>query len=218
MLVSGSYDEAVYLWDVRTARVMRKLPAHSDPVGGVDFVRDGSLVVSCSSDGLIRVWDVATGQCLRTFFHEDTPPVVSVRFSPNGRFIATWMLDSSVRVWNYVEGRCVKTYQGGGYSNRKWSLQGAWGTYGVVDEGVEEKDDTKDNRAMLVSGSEDGSVFLWDVNSKAVLQRLTGHEGVVMGVDVHPTKKTIVSCGIDKTIRIWGDVGRQKVNGVNGTG
>lgn len=226
MLVSGSYDEAVYLWDVRTARVMRKLPAHSDPVGGVDFVHDGSLVVSCSSDGLIRVWDVATGQCLRTFFHEDTPPVVSVRFSPNGRYIATWMLDDSVRVWNYVEGRCVKTYQGGGYLNAKWSVQGAWGVYGGErsergghSEYEEDEKDAKvgglqQKRAMLASGSEDGSVFLWDVNSKAVLQRLIGHKGVVMGVDVHPTEKLIVSCGTDKTIRLWRDVGERKVNGV----
>ncbi len=53
MLVSGSYDEAVFLWDVRAGRVMRSLPAHSDPVGGVDFVRDGTLVVSCSTDGLM---------------------------------------------------------------------------------------------------------------------------------------------------------------------
>ena len=53
MLVSGSYDEAVFMWDVRTGRVMRSLPAHSDPVRGVDFVRDGTLIVSCSSDGLM---------------------------------------------------------------------------------------------------------------------------------------------------------------------
>lgn len=53
MLVSGSYDEAVFLWDVRAGRQMRSLPAHSDPVGGVDFVRDGTLVVSCATDGLV---------------------------------------------------------------------------------------------------------------------------------------------------------------------
>lgn len=53
MLVSGSYDESVSLWDVRGHRQMRSLPAHSDPVEGVDFVRDGTLVVSCSTDGLM---------------------------------------------------------------------------------------------------------------------------------------------------------------------
>jgi COMPASS component SWD3 len=54
-LVSGSYDEAVFLWDLRARRLMRSLPAHSDPVGGVDFIRDGTLVCSCSTDGLTYV-------------------------------------------------------------------------------------------------------------------------------------------------------------------
>jgi len=55
MLVSGSYDEAIFLWDLRARRQMRSLPAHSDPVGGVDFIRDGTLVCSCSTDGLVYV-------------------------------------------------------------------------------------------------------------------------------------------------------------------
>lgn len=55
MLVSGSYDEAIFLWDLRARRQMRSLPAHSDPVGGVDFIRDGTLVCSCSTDGLMLV-------------------------------------------------------------------------------------------------------------------------------------------------------------------
>lgn len=53
ILASGSYDEAVFLWDVRAGRLMRSLPAHSDPVSGIDFCRDGTLVASCSTDGLM---------------------------------------------------------------------------------------------------------------------------------------------------------------------
>ena len=199
MIVSGSYDEAVFLWDVRTARPMRSLPAHSDPVGGVDFIRDGTLIVSCAGDGLIRIWDTATGQCLRTLVHEDNAPVSSVRFAPNGRFVLAWTLDSCVRLWNYHEGRCVKTYQG--HQNVKYSLSGAFGVYG------HEKGEVPlgEKKAFAVSGSETGEMVWWDVVSKEVLQREAAHEGCVLGVDTLAKDGVAlaVSCGLDKTIRIW---------------
>ncbi|MCJ1356059.1 MAG: WD domain protein [Icmadophila ericetorum] len=189
MLVSGSYDEAVFLWNVRTSRKMRDLPAHSDPVGGVDFIRDGTMIVSCGGDGLIRIWDTPTGQCLRTLVHEDNAAVTSVKFSPNGKFVLAWTLDSSVRLWNYVEGRCVKTYQG--HVNKKYSLTGAFGVYG------------KPEQAFAVSGSEDGAIIVWDVVSKEILQRLEGHEDTVLGVDTLIGQGKMVSCGLDRTIRVW---------------
>lgn len=194
MLVSGSYDESLMVWDVRSGRIMKTLPAHSDPIGGVDFVRDGTLIVSCGNDGLIRVWDTATGQCLRTLVHEDNKAVTSVRFSPNGKYILAWTLDSSMRLWNYIEGkgRCVKTYQG--HQNTKYSLSGAFGTYGFPGQ---------EQYAFIASGSEDNNIFLWDVRSKNMLQKLEGHESPVLSVDTHPTKQVIVSGGMDKTVRIW---------------
>jgi len=207
VLVSGSYDEAVFLWDVRTARVMRSLPAHSDPVSGVDFVRDGTLAASCSSDGLIRIWDTGTGQCLKTLVHEDNAPVTSVKFSPNGKYVLAATLDSCLRLWNYVEGRCVKTYQG--HRNEKFSIGVCFGTYtaehaGVRDDEQKEVSDSQRKQwALAACGSEDGSTVLWDVNSKEILQRLQGHEGVVLGVDVCAHDGAVATCGIDKTIKIW---------------
>lgn len=187
MLVSGSYDEAVFFWDVRAGRQMRSLPAHSDPVGGVDYIRDGTLVASCAGDGLIRIWDTASGQCLRTIVHEDNAGVVSVKFSPNGKYVLAWTLDGCIRLWDYVTGLCKKTYQG--HVNKKYSIGGAFGVYGT--------------EAFVVSGSEDGKIVFWDVKSKRVLQELEAHDGVVMSVDTHPTSDRIVSCGLDNKIKLW---------------
>lgn len=136
-----------------------------------------------------RIWDTATGQCLRTLVHEDNAPVTSVRFSPNGKFVLAWTLDSCVRLWNYVEGRCVKTYQG--HRNQRYSISGAFGVY------------ADRNQAFVVSGSEDGLIIAWDVVSKNILQILSGHEGPVLGLDTLPGQELIVSGGLDRTIRIW---------------
>lgn len=38
---------------VLVGKVFKTLSAHSDPVSGVDFNRDGTLIVSCGYDGLM---------------------------------------------------------------------------------------------------------------------------------------------------------------------
>ena len=199
MLASGSYDEAVFLWDVRAGRVMRSLPAHSDPVGGVDFLPvDGSMVVSCAGDGLVRIWDAGTGQCLRTLVDEDRRPVTNVRFSPNGRFVLAWTLDGCVRLWRYIEGNgdCVKTYQG--HVNREYNLSGAMGSYGP-----------RGSEAFVVSGSEDGDVVVWDVSTKEILWRGRGHRATVLSVDCVRLGRAgwgrglMASGGLDRDVKIW---------------
>lgn len=97
-----------------------------------------------------------------------------------------------------MEGRCLKTYGGGkdteAYVNSKYSLGGAFGAYGTRDYPF----------AFIASGSENGSIFLWDVSTKTVLQRIEGaHDGVVLGIDTHPTEPLIVSGGADRTVRLW---------------
>lgn len=56
-----------------------------------------------------------------------------------------------------------------------------------------------------IAGSEDSDVYLWDVQTKDVVQILIGHEDVVLGVAAHPSDNIIASCGLDMTVKIWID-------------
>ncbi|KAM7223212.1 WD40-repeat-containing domain protein [Rhypophila decipiens] len=206
ILASGSYDEAVFLWDVRAGRLMRSLPAHSDPVSGIDFCRDGTLVVSCSTDGLIRIWDTSTGQCLRTLVHEDNPPVTNVCFSPNGRFVLAFSLDSSIRLWDFVSGTVKKTYQG--HLNKGYSIGGSFAVLPEDEEDAGDRERTEQGqmvkrcKSFVVSPSEDGDVVLWDVTTKEIVQRLKKvHDQICFWVDVRGD--TMVSSGNNGVIVVF---------------
>jgi COMPASS component SWD3 len=113
-----------------------------------------------------------------------------------------------------VAGSVKRTYQG--HRNQKFALGGCFGALGGGDASNGARNGPA---AFIVSGSEDGSVVLWDVKSKAVVQRLSGHEGVVFSVDVHGD--TMVSAGQDKAIKVYRNkravAKEEAANNVNGT-
>jgi WD40 repeat protein len=55
LLISGSFDETVKVWDFLGGKLLRTLPGHSEVVSCLDFSRDGSVIVSGSFDGLMSV-------------------------------------------------------------------------------------------------------------------------------------------------------------------
>ena len=76
---------------------------HTGPITAIVISPDGRFVVSGSEDARLKIWDVASGNVLRTLTGH-TKPVLTAAISSDGRLIASGGEDDTVRVWNVVTG------------------------------------------------------------------------------------------------------------------
>ena len=67
MVLSGSSDKTVRLWDLRTGKCVRTMEGHTGTVYSVDMDGHCRTAVSGSEDNLIRLWDLGSGRCSATF-------------------------------------------------------------------------------------------------------------------------------------------------------
>jgi WD40 repeat protein len=84
---------------------------HEGPVFSAAFSSDGNRIASSGQEGIIRIWDAATGQLQRKIpAHEDV--VYSVAFSPDGQCVASGSVDGTVKLWDAATGRELSTLKG----------------------------------------------------------------------------------------------------------
>jgi WD40 repeat protein len=76
----------------------------------VAFSPDGRLLASGSDDQTVKLWDVETGQEVRTL-RGHNGGVWSVAFSPDGRLLASGSGDGTVKLWDVATGQEVRTLQ-----------------------------------------------------------------------------------------------------------
>jgi WD40 repeat protein len=92
---------------VRNVWTARVLEGHAKDVGSVSLSADGRLALSGAYDGSLRLWNVATGECLRICKAKEETELVESCLSADGRVALSWRYQMCV--WDMARATSLRT-------------------------------------------------------------------------------------------------------------
>lgn len=189
LLISGSWDNTLKIWDLETGEVRETLRSERPSV-----IRDVALdpytqrFASARDDGTIEIWQLdRQGSDLTVELEQSiaghSGPVYAIAISPDGLTLVSGSQDNTIKIWAIETGDLLHTLTD---------------HLGPVRSLVISPDGQ-----TLISGAGDATIKIWDLETGELQNTLTDHSRLVRGLAIAPDGKTLASASWDRTIKIW---------------
>ena len=212
VLITGSYDRTVRVWNLDTGTEVRTLRGHTRAVRALQF--DQMLLFTGAMDGTVRMWNWRAGECLRVL-EGHTDGVISLNY--NGYLLASGSADSTIQVWNFRTGTkfvlrghtewvnsvvlwdgktspsemdptAIPSFtksMGKGRSTSPHQIHSTTTTTNPApgSSGDGDKPDIEPG-TMLFSSSDDMTIKLWDLNTQSCIRTFEGHKAHVQSIKI----------------------------------
>lgn len=183
-------DLKIRVYNYNTQELVHAFEAHSDYIRGLAVHPTLPLVLSCSDDFSLKLWNWDKQWKLERQFDGHSHYVMGCEFNPRDpQQFASASLDRTVRMWSINSANslysfdahdrgvnCVTFYRGPG------------------------------DRPYIATGADDFAVRLFDVQTKHLVAKLEGHTNNISCVAFLPHLPLLVSGSEDGTVRLWNTV------------
>jgi len=192
-------DPTIRLWDSATGKQVRSFGKPSDLqlermagsfLNSLTFSSDGKTLASASSDGMIRLWDPATGKQTRRFKGIQEPTALT--FSPDGKTLAAavrytggLVAGPTAVLWDVASGKELRQFDA---HVRAGSIAFS-----------------PDGKLVAAAGCPDPTVIVWEVATGKQFRRLAVAHGVCYGLDFSPDGRVLAAGSDDheNPVHLW---------------
>ncbi len=188
VLAGGSY-QAVQLWDFTSGQHLHTLTGDAGYVHAVAFSPDGLYLASGSrgTETAIHIWDVKDRKILKrlTYSTQYADTIMDLAFSPDSTRLASVGLDRNIRIWSLTETSLTPDH--------------------VIFDPLTTplKISFSPNLSVIACGTAEGLVILYDLSTGNPVRIMPGHHGAVLSLIFSPDGKSLLSAGVDGTVRRW---------------
>lgn len=182
LVAAGGDDQIIYVWESSTGKPRHALKGHGSSVSNVWFAKDGKHLASYESNGVVKVWELASEKPLFS-----SPTQWAVAFARDGKTLALRGPDGDMKLWDTASGKDRATgmrHENGNTMLATFSPDGS----------------------LLATGTQvyGDTLKIWDAGSGA--QRaavLNSQAGAVTGLAFFPDNKALASISNEGRIKIW---------------
>ena len=177
-LATVGFESTLRIYDAQTGNSIQRLDCSCDDNHAVAFSADDTLIAAGGRNGVIRVWDLASGT-LKTQFKAHKKRIRSIEFTPDRRIVSA-SDDQKVRVTDVDNPLAPRTLPR--LASKLYSTV-------LLSDG------------LLATGGSDNQIHVWQLDQLQEIGPLKGHTGTVSCLDYSSGK--LVSGSYDTHVRLW---------------
>lgn len=179
LIVIGDCGGKIKILHAMTGNLVKVIKGHNDYIWNVAFSSDNKLILSCSSDKKIKLFDCDSrkGICL-----DNVKECYCASLSLDNKWIISGK-GNNIKMWDIEKRSTIKYFFGHKGLVRCLSI-------------------SSDNE-YIVSGGGDDQIIVWDIKTGMSVWKFTEHTDCVWCICFSHDGKLVISGSDDKTIKIW---------------
>ena len=227
LLITGSYDNSIRIWELKTGQLISILQGHSKAITCLTISQDNNILISGSRDKTIRCWDIKKQKVIRTFggyFSGHLKELISLALDKDNKTLISCGADNMIKIWDFDKGKKIKEINCKSGQITSLALeqnQGYFCNSGLekqlrirsIETGKVIRSLRGSSGATSLAFSNDGNflatgemnrhIQIFDMASRKIIKTLTGHSDRISDLVFSNNNQKLISASWDNTIKLW---------------